>query len=144
MKKDLYSVFNIEEKEKISVLLFLIQSVFLGIFYGAFDVGAHALFLNVYPASMIPKAYVVSGIAGIILTTIYARIQSKYKFSFLALINLLFITIVIILLRGLFDLSESPWFVFLVFVMMGPLNILALLSFWGSAGRILVRGTGRQ
>jgi len=144
MKKDFYTLFNIEEKEKTSVFLFLIQSVFLGIFYGAFDVGAHALFLNVYPASMIPKAYVISGLVGIILTTIYARIQSRYKFSFLGLVNLLFISISIILLRGLFELTEQPWVVFLVFIMMGPLNILALLSFWGSAGRIFTLRQGKR
>lgn len=144
MKKDFYTLFNIEEKEKTSVFLFLIQSVFLGIFYGAFDVGAHALFLNIYPASMIPKAYVVSGLVGIILTSIYARIQSRYKFSFLGLINLLFISIVIILLRGLFELSEQPWLVFLVFIMMGPLNIMALLSFWGTAGRIFTLRQGKR
>jgi len=144
MKKDLYTLFNIEEKEKTSVLLFLVQSVFLGIFYGAFDVGAHALFLSVYPASMIPKAYVVSGIVGIILTTIYARIQSRYKFSFLAFINLLFITIVIVLLRGLFEITEQPWVVFVVFLMMGPLNILAMLGFWGSAGRIFTLRQGKR
>jgi ATP:ADP antiporter, AAA family len=144
MKKDLYLLLNIEEKEKTSVLLFLVQSVFLGIFYGAFDVGAHALFLSVYPASMIPKAYVVSGIVGIVLTTIYARIQSRYKFSVLAFINLLFITIVIVLLRGLFEITEQPWVVFLVFLMMGPLNILAMLGFWGSAGRIFTLRQGKR
>ncbi|MDX9697015.1 MAG: hypothetical protein RBT49_14585 [Bacteroidales bacterium] len=144
MKKDFYTLLNIEEKEKASVFLFLIQSVFLGIFYGAFDVGAHALFLNVYPASMVPKAYVVSGLVGIVLTTIYARIQSRYKFSFLGLVNLLFISIVIILLRGLFEISEQPWLVFIVFIMMGPLNILALLSFWGSAGRIFTLRQGKR
>ena len=76
MRKDFYKVLNIEKEEASSVSLFLIQSIFLGIFYGAFDVGAHALFLSVYPASMIPKAYVISGIAGIILTSLYARIQN--------------------------------------------------------------------
>lgn len=144
MKKDVYLLLNIEENEKTSVLLFLIQSVFLGVFYGAFDVGAHALFLSVYPASMIPNAYVVSGIVGIILTTIYARIQSRYKFSILAFLNLLFITIVIILLRGLFEITEQPWLVFVVFLMMGPLNILAMLGFWGSAGRIFTLRQGKR
>ena len=70
MRKDFYQALNIEKEEASSVFLFLVQSIFLGIFYGAFDVGAHALFLSVYPASMIPKAYVISGVAGIVLTTI--------------------------------------------------------------------------
>ncbi|OFX23081.1 MAG: hypothetical protein A2041_06135 [Bacteroidetes bacterium GWA2_31_9b] len=144
MKKDFYSLFNIEEKEKSSVLIFLFQSVFLGIFYGAFDVGAHALFLNVYPASMIPKAYVISGIVGIILTTIYARLQSRYSFSRLAIFNLLFISILTVILRVLFQITESPWIVFLVFIMMGPLNIMALLGFWGTIGRMFTLRQGKR
>jgi len=144
MRKDFYSVFNIESDEKISVVLFLIQSVFLGIFYGAFDVGAHALFLSVYPASMIPNAYVISGIVGIILTSIYARVQSRYKFSTVAIINLIFISLSTALLRVLFQFTESSWLVFLIFVMMGPLNIIALLGFWGAVGRMFSLRQGKR
>ncbi|MFC2152861.1 hypothetical protein ACFLSE_10085 [Bacteroidota bacterium] len=144
MKKDVFAIFNIEQDEKVSVSLFLIQSVFLGIFYGAFDVGAHALFLNAYPASMIPKAYVISGVAGIILTSIYARLQSKIKFSTLAVINLIFVSISTAVLRGLFQFTASPWLVFLIFIMMGPLNIIALLSFWGAVGRIFSLRQGKR
>ena len=144
MRKDFYSIFNIEQDEKNSVSLFLLQSVFLGIFYGAFDVGAHALFLNEYPASMIPKAYVISGLVGIILTSLYARLQSKYKFSNVAILNLVFISISTAVLRILFHFTESSWLVFLIFIMMGPLNIIALLGFWGAVGRIFSLRQGKR
>lgn len=144
MKKNVYAIFNIEKEEKTSVSLFLIQSVFLGIFYGAFDVGAHSLFLNAYPASMIPKAYVISGLVGIVLTTLYARLQSKYKFSTIAIFNLVFISISTALLRVLFQYTESPWLAFLIFIMMGPLNIIALLGFWGAVGRMFSLRQGKR
>jgi len=144
MRKYFYSIFNLEDNEGLSVFLFLTQSVFLGIFYGAFDVGAHALFLTVYPASMIPKAYVVSGIAGIILTSLYARIQNRLSFSKLAIINLLFISISTAILRLLFQFTESNWLIFLIFIMMGPLNIIALLGFWGAVGRIFSLRQGKR
>ncbi|MFO7828372.1 MAG: hypothetical protein R6V23_07120, partial [Bacteroidales bacterium] len=144
MSKDLLAALNIEKSEKTSVFLFLIQSVFLGIFYGAFDVGAHALFLSVYPASMIPKAYVISGIVGIIITTLYARIQNRLPFSSLAIINLLFISAVAAFLRLAFSFTESNWLIFLIFVMMGPLNIIALLGFWGAVGRIFTLRQGKR
>ncbi|PLX17177.1 MAG: hypothetical protein C0597_07305 [Marinilabiliales bacterium] len=144
MKKNVYAIFNIEKEEKSSVSLFLIQSVFLGIFYGAFDVGAHALFLNEYPASMIPKAYVISGVVGIILTSLYARFQSRFKFSTVAIFNLVFIAISTAILRILFQFTESSWLVFLIFIMMGPLNIIALLGFWGAVGRIFSLRQGKR
>ena len=140
----LYSALNIEEKESTSVFLFLTLSVFLGIFYGAFDVGAHALFLSVYPAEMIPKAYVISGVAGIILTSLYARIQNSIPFSRLAWINLVFISLSTALLRILFQFTESSWLIFLIFVMMGPLNIIAMLGFWGAAGRMFTLRQGKR
>ncbi|MDA3954344.1 MAG: MFS transporter [Bacteroidales bacterium] len=144
MKKDVYAIFNIEQNERISVSLFLFQSIFLGIFYGAFDVGAHALFLSAYPASMIPKAYVISGLVGIVLTSIYARLQSKYKFSSIAIFNLIFISLSTALLRVLFQFTESSWLIFLIFIMMGPLNIMALLGFWGGVGRMFSLRQGKR
>lgn len=144
MKRDVYAIFNIEKEEKSSVILFLIQSVFLGIFYGAFDVGAHALFLNAYPSSTIPKAYVISGVVGIVLTSLYARFQSKYKFSTVSTLTLVFIALSTAVLRLLFQYTESPWLVFLIFIMMGPLNIIALLSFWGAVGRIFSLRQGKR
>lgn len=144
MRKYFYSILNLEDKEGLSVFLFLIQSVFLGIFYGAFDVGAHALFLTVYPATMIPRAYVISGIAGIILTSLYARIQNRISFSKLAFLNLLFISLSTALLRLLFQFTESNWLIFLIFIMMGPLNIIALLGFWGAVGRIFTLRQGKR
>jgi len=144
MKKDIYALFNIEQDEKASVVLLLIQSVFLGIFYGAFDVGAHAMFLSVYPAEMIPNAYVISGLVGIVLTTVYARLQNKITFSKLALINLAFISVSAAVLRLLFEITSSNWLVFLLLIMMGPLNIIALLGFWGAAGRIFSLRQGKR
>ena len=144
MRKYFYAILNLEKNEGLSVFLFLTQSVFLGIFYGAFDVGAHALFLNVYPASMIPKAYVISGIVGIIITSLYARIQKRIPFSKLAIINLLFISISTAILRLLFQYTESNWLIFTIFIMMGPLNIIALLGFWGAIGRIFSLRQGKR
>ncbi|MFP4025392.1 MAG: hypothetical protein ACLFVR_12785 [Thiohalospira sp.] len=135
---------NIEKTEKASVFLFLLQSVFLGIFYGAFDVGAHALFLSVYPASMIPNAYVISGIVGIVITTVYAKIQNRLPFSTLAVFNLLFISIITAILRIAFNFTESNELIFLIFVMMGPLNIIAMLGFWGAVGRIFTLRQGKR
>jgi len=144
MSQGVLTALNIDKSEKTCVSLFLLQSVFLGIFYGAFDVGAHALFLNIYPASMIPNAYVISGIVGIVVTTLYARIQNRIPFSTLAIINLLFISFITAILRLAFSFTESNALIFLIFVMMGPLNIIAMLGFWGAVGRIFTLRQGKR
>jgi ATP/ADP translocase len=143
-KSQLLKSFNIMPDEVTSVLLLIAQSVFLGIFYGTFDIGAHTLFLKTFPDEMIPKAYIISGIIGIILTSIFSKFQSKIKFSKLANATLLIISIIIVLLRVTFVFTNAHWIVFLVFILLGPLNILAILSFWGTVGRIFNLRQGKR
>ncbi|MCK9206209.1 MAG: hypothetical protein M0P66_03780, partial [Salinivirgaceae bacterium] len=143
-KTNIFKSLNIEATEITPVLLLITQSIFLGIFYGTFDIGAHTLFLKTFPESMIPKAYIISGIVGILMTSTFSKFQSKIKFSNLASYTFLFITLLTILVRILFEFSAAKWTVFIVFILLGPLNILAILSFWGTAGRIFSLRQGKR
>ena len=82
MARGIQRAFNIEAGEGGTVMLLIFQSVFLGVFYGTFDISASAMFLEVFEASMIPKAFLVSGVVGIIMTSLYSWLQSRVKFSF--------------------------------------------------------------
>ncbi len=144
MAKGIYRALNIEYEERGLVFLLIFQSIFIGVFLGAFDVGAHALFLANFEASMIPKAYIVSGLAGILITITYAFLQSRIRFSVFIFINFLFVALVTAFLRLGFALTDSPLHIFLVFIMMGPLNIIALLGFWGTAGRLFTLRQGKR
>lgn len=143
-RTSILKTFNIEPNEAAPVFLLIVQSIFLGIFYGTFDIGAHTLFLKAFPEDMIPKAYIVSGFAGIIMTSIFSRYQSKIKFSSLAKYTLLFISLLTILVRIFFEFSTAKWTVFLVFMLLGPLNILAILAFWGTVSRIFSLRQGKR
>lgn len=142
--ESIYKSLNIEEKEVTPVLLLITQSIFIGIFYGAYDIGAHTLFLNVFPEDMIPKAYIISGLVGIGLTSLFSKIQTKISFSRLANYSLLFISVIILLMRSMFAFMETSWVVFIVFIFFGPLNIIAILSFWGTVGRIFNLRQGKR
>jgi len=139
-----YKALNVEIEERRLVLILLSQSIFLGIFYGAFDIGAHTLFLGTFDEEMIPKAFTISGLAGIILTTLYSKIQTKVSFNTLSVINLVTVAVFTILLRFGFEVYDSKWLIFFIFVMMGPLNILALLGFWGTVGRMFTLRQGKR
>ncbi|KPK86794.1 MAG: hypothetical protein AMS27_04260 [Bacteroides sp. SM23_62_1] len=144
MAKGIYKALNIETGEETSVLLLILQSIFLGTFYGTFDISAHALFLGIFEPEMIPKAYIISGVVGIIMTSIYSRLQARMKFSTFAGLNLILVAILTILMRAGYMVTDSQWHTFLVFVMMGPLNIIALLGFWGTVGRIFTLRQGKR
>lgn len=144
MRDKLLSVLGIESGEESMVSMLLAQSVFLGIFFGAFDISAHSLFLSIFDEKMMAKGYVVSGIAGIILTALYTGLQTRMKFRNFAIINLVFVTILSLLLWIAIILSPSKWVIFFLFIMLGPLNILAALGFWGTAGRLFTLRQGKR
>ena len=87
MARGIYKALNIESGEEASVMLLIFQSVFLGIFYGTFDISAHALFLEEFEQAMIPRAFLVSGFVGIIMTSVYAWLQSRIRFSLFSSLN---------------------------------------------------------
>jgi AAA family ATP:ADP antiporter len=124
--------------------MLLAQSVFLGIFFGAFDISAHSLFLSIFDEKMMARGYVVSGMAGIILTSLYTALQTRMHFRSFAILNLIFVTSLTLLLWILLLLNPARWVVFLVFIMLGPLNILAMLGFWGTTGRLFTLRQGKR
>ncbi|HPE18998.1 MAG TPA: hypothetical protein PLM76_10190 [Tenuifilaceae bacterium] len=140
----LHESLNLRQEEVFPVSLLVLQSVFLGFFLGAFDVGANTLFLNNFDQSMIPKAIVISGITGIVLTSVYSFFQNRLRFSTLAQVNLFFVFFITFLLRAGYYISDTKWLAFALFVLMGPLNIVALVGFWGTAGRIFDIRQGKR
>jgi len=140
----LYDALNIRKDESLAVMLFVLQSFFLGTFLGTFDVGANTLFLQVFDESMIPKAIVISGLTGIFLTSLYSYFQSRLVFSKLAVINLFVVFLFTYLLRFGYYFSDTKWLAFALFVLMGPLNIIALVGFWGTVSRIFDLRQGKR
>ena len=143
MAKNYLKAFNVEDSEQGIVILLLCQSVFLGIFSGAFDIGASTLFLDAYP-DMLPKAILVSGLAGILITSLYSRLQATISFSKLAIINLAFIFTAAFLLWLGYQFTSAKWLAFLAFVLFGPLNIISIVGFWGMATRLFTLRQGKR
>lgn len=144
MKNRLLHLLGVEAGEESVVSLLLSQSVFLGLFYGAFDISAHSLFLAQFDETMMARAYVVSGLAGIVLTSLYSFIQTRMQFKNFAVLNLLFVTAATAILWVFLLAGGSRALVFATFVMMGPLNILAMLGFWGTSGRLFTLRQGKR
>ncbi|NVO08948.1 MAG: hypothetical protein HXX16_03205 [Bacteroidales bacterium] len=140
----IYETLNIRRDEVLPVSLFMFQSVFLGVFLGAFDVGANTLFLKAFDSSMISKAFAISGLIGIGLTSLYSYFQGRIIFSRLSIYNLLGVFLITFLLRFGYFFSDSKWLAFGLFVMMGPLNIVALVGFWGTVSRIFDLRQGKR
>ena len=144
MASGISDLLGIEKEEKRLILTLVTQSVFLGVFFGVFNIIAHSLFLAKFDETIMAKAYIVSGIVGGLLTYLYTYFQGKGKFIRFSLINLIFILIVTVALWSLFRVYRQNWVIFFLFLMLGPLNLLALLGFYGTVGRLLTLRQGRR
>jgi AAA family ATP:ADP antiporter len=144
MRDRLFKLLGVEAGEESMVSMLLAQSVFIGIFFGAFDISAHSLFLSIFDEKMMAKGYVISGLAGIILTSAYTGLQTRMQFRNFSTINLIFVAAATLLLWILLLINPEKWVVFIVFIMLGPLNILAMLGFWGTTGRLFTLRQGKR
>jgi ATP:ADP antiporter, AAA family len=144
MRDKLRNLLGIEPGEGSMVSMLLTQSVFLGIFIGAFDIAAHSLLLSTYNEKILARGYVVSGITGIILTLFYSRFLAIWQFKKFVIINLIIVTVLTLSLWSALIFSPAHWIRFIVFIMFGPLNILALVGFRGTSDRLFSFKQGRR
>ena len=146
MKSFIQRSFNIQEGEGNVVLLLFLQSFFLGIFFSSFEIGASSLFMTKYEGDikMLAVALAISPVIGIILTGAYSKLQSSINFKALSVVNLLFICATTILLRIGFQTPLEENLIFFFFLLIGPLTILTIVGFWGSAGRIFSLRQGKR
>ncbi len=144
MRDKLFSLPGVESGEESMVSTLLTQSVFLGVFLGAFDISAHSLFLAVFDEKMMARGYVISGIAGIMLTSFYAWIKTRLQVKNFAVFNLLAVTSLTFFLWIGLIFTPAKWMILIVFIMLGPLNILAMLGFRETTDRLFTLRQGKR
>ena len=126
------------------VSMLLAQALFLGIFIGAFDISAHSLFLAIFDEKMLAKGYIVSGLAGIILLSFYFFLQARKKFRNFGFLTFIAVTAITLFLWISLVNNPSKWVIFLVFIMLGPLNILSVIGFRTTAGVMFANLKGKE
>lgn len=135
MKKLLLKALDIEAHELAPVLLLLGNSFFLGLFLVTFDVVTSTLFLDTYGETYLSEAIVLSGVAGIISTYLYVQLQRRMPFATFAILNLLVVTIFVAALTFGLELTSEKRLIFLGFIVLGPMNAVLILGFYGIVSR---------
>ncbi|UII25234.1 cyclic nucleotide-binding domain-containing protein [Fulvivirga maritima] len=138
MIKALFLALNLRKEEEKQVLLLLGNGFFMGIFLASYQISAETLFLNRLE-NYLKEAIMISGFLGIIITALFAYLQTRVAFSKLVLGNLIGIFSFISGVYLLFKLGDPGWqdvLVFLMFAMIGPMLAVSLLGFWGVFGRM--------
>lgn len=142
--KKIFILLRIEADEQKSVTLIMLLSFFLGIFNGTFYIGSHSQFLDTFGKDEIANAYVISGLVGIVMTFIYSFFQARISFAALSKWNLIVITLIAFGLRLSYDYADPKTVDFAYFVLYGPLNIIAVVAFWGMVNRIYSLRQGKR
>ncbi len=135
MIKSLLSILNVVEGEEKPVLLILGYGFFMGVFLAAYKIVATTLFLNNLN-EYIREAFFVSGLLGVVSTWLYAILQNRVHYSRLIIVNIISILLFIGAFWVLFLFYNNDWFIFILFVMLGPITSLLVLGFWGIFGRL--------
>lgn len=135
MIKGLLSILNVIEGEEKPVLLILGYGFFMGIFLAAYKIVATTLFLNNLH-EYIREAFFVSGVLGVLSTWVYSILQNRVQYSRLIIFNIISILLFIAAFWTLFLFYDNMWFIFGLFVMLGPITSLLVLGFWGIFGRL--------
>lgn len=124
--------------EQNQVALMLATGFFMGVFIATYQVTADSLFLNRL-GEYLDKAFLVTGILGIVSTGLFSYLQNYIKFSVLTILVITGILIYTVIIYGLLHFGAAEWqsvVVFSMFCFSGPIIALLLLSYWGTFGRL--------
>jgi ATP:ADP antiporter, AAA family len=126
---------TIEQKQ---VALMLATGFFMGVFIATYQVTADSLFLNRL-GEYLDKAFLVTGILGMLSTGFFSFLQNYIRFSILTVLVVVGIIIFTLSVYVLLHVGNPEWqdpLVFAMFCSTGPIIALLLLSYWGTFGRL--------
>jgi MFS family permease len=129
---------GIKSLEQKQVAFMLATGFFMGVFIATYQVTADSLFLNRL-GEHLDKAFLMTGILGIVSTAIFSFLQSYIRFSLLTLLVIIGIFSFTVGVYVLIHFGEPQWqnpLIFAMFCFSGPVVALLFLSYWGTFGRL--------
>lgn len=116
----------------------LCTGFFMGIFIATYQVAADSMFLN-RMGQHLDKAFLIAGAMGMVTTALFSFFQSRIRFTSIALVSVVLILAFTLGTYYFLEFGNPLWhdyFVFILYVMTGPITAVLLLSFWGVFGRL--------
>ncbi len=138
MKKNALAFLGVRQEEQVQVYLMLATGFFIGIFIATYQVTAESLFLNRL-SDQLDKAFLISGVLGIVATIIFSFFQNRIKFVTLTIFSIVLIVIATFALHYLYHNSNENIqnsTLFIMYCLIGPMTAILLLCYWGIFGRL--------
>jgi ATP:ADP antiporter, AAA family len=140
---------NIRNHQEVFLLLFTaLQAFFIGCFTSLFSIGSHVLFLQSWEPANIPQAFLLSGIWGLIIFTLYTVLSSRISLQAFTLGGMGIIFLVNLALYLNYDdivnyqISGIP--LMFPFVLAIPVTFVSLVLFRRSVRNMLTPGQHRR
>jgi len=138
MKERLQRILGVDAEESGPVFLLLAISFFMGLFLATVTVGSQSLFLEHFTEDKdLPIALVISGVFGVLATTIYNFLQGRIPFTVLAIGSLTVIIGVTAFIEfGESFVTDTNQLYYFGFTQVLPFTFITTLVFWGAFGRM--------
>jgi len=144
MKTGIGKLLQIAQGDRSMIGALLLQAVFTGIFVGALELEANAVFLESFGAAKVPLGLMISGAAGILIATVYSYFSKQLGVRAFGIYNLVAVMAMTAALIFGFLLLEIQQLDFVIFVIAGPLILITLLGFWTTVRGFLSPSRGKQ
>ena len=144
MRTGIGRLLQIDTGNRLMIMALLIQASCTGVFTGILELAGNVQFLEYFKAERIPQAIMISGAVGILFTTIYSYVSKQLNIKAFGILNLLAVIVLSIALIIGERLLSGDRFSFLLFVLMGPMVLIILLSFWITVRGFLSPSKGKQ
>lgn len=138
MKSFFANILNLQEGEGSRVASLLTMGFLMGMFLATITVASSALFLaNFEEEESLPKAFLLSGVIGLLATITYNMLQNRIPFNFLGGLSILVVSGLTALLEFGESLFRDPKdLYFTAFTLILPFTYILNLVFWGTFGRL--------
>ncbi|MBL7859815.1 MAG: hypothetical protein JNJ65_01550 [Cyclobacteriaceae bacterium] len=138
MKRNVLAFLGVRPDEQNQVLLMLATGFFIGIFIATYQVTAESLFLNRL-SDQLDKAFLMSGVLGIVSTLLFSIFQNRIKFVTLTIVSIVLIVLATLALYYFYhfaDVAVQDGTLFIMYCLIGPMTAILLLCYWGIFGRL--------
>ena len=138
MKSFFANAMSLQEGEGSRVTSLLIMGFLMGMFLATITVASSALFLaNFEEEESLPKAFLLSGVIGLLATITYNMLQNRMPFSLLGGLSILLVSGLTALLKFGESLFKDPSDLYFAgFTLILPFTYILNLVFWGTFGRL--------
>lgn len=144
MFDSLLKLLNVKDDEREPIVLLLGHSFFIGIFLAYFFSYASGAFLGTFEATMLPYAYIATGITGYAASTIFGSLQQRIPYPRLLMGTLASLLVTMVIFFIGVNATDATWLIFVIYIFIIPFYTMIALQYWGIVMKLFDLRQGKR